>query len=1361
MNPNRFFIRIILAVSLAATTLPMMPARLALAANTCTVTVPADTGVTMGDSSQGIPFTVTNTGNDLSIDTVELEFDANVYDIGLSLVPPDNWQIDAIKQAGQGQTWVRYKSNDAVYNIAPGATQTFYVTLIGVSNSLFSSDPTDQIDTLDSRTFVRKGNTNFSCTWPTWPRKGLAVAVTAVPLSLPTGQALVVNAMITNRSSVSQANITGTLTYTGTGGITLVTGPAPGSLTLASGASASMVYTYTASADGAIVFTDRAGNASVTPQPAQSEVVYIGSWTAAAEINTLRVVSGQQVIVQMAVQNNTRPSIGNVVPTLTPTGTATMTLVSGPTPNKINSIPPGSSGTFEWTYRITGPTGATFAFSGYATDKDGRATNTSTSATGRVSKYSVSASPAQVPADSRNFSVAFTVYNNGGTPLDKVIFGFSPGWIPSESGSSGGYNGDWNKSSNNGTNKNTFTFSAGNVLPAGQSATFSIYFTYGPNPASDTSYDFITALYYGNNINSLQGGAEPSVLVTKFKVVLAANPASGIPAEGASTSTITAIVTQGGTPQADVTVQFQTTAGILSSGTAATDASGRAVVRLTAPISTQAITATVTGRYLTAYDTENVAFVGYTGPNPLYVGGTLNPMGGNPGDTVTIVLDAINLGTQPVTLTTASTVSFTDGTHGYTATLAAPVFIVAGARSQLTFVPAALDPNFTRGVYYPTLNSTGWITSSLVTRTYIRPVTDPFSVGIAALRASLSASPGLVNIGQLITVTMVVTNVGLSTANVITSSVLTLGGTGNAILVSGPSPASTLVLAAGSITTFTWTCTAANPGTLNWTGRAYGTDADAGLPIVSSLSTSNNVTAVLPAALSATFAVPAMASQGQTITVTLRVTDTGQATANSVTPGPLTIGGTGSAAYTSGPTPGIVAAVFGGSSTAFAWTYTAGNLGTVNWSGVVTGTDANSGRIVTATAASNNVIIQTPTALACALAAAPGSVGTGGIVLITMTVTNTGQATALTVNPSALTIGGTGGVGLVSGPSGALTTINGGASTRFTWSYQAAAAGTINWTGNAAGTDGNSGANVAAANCASNNVTVASAAFLVSSITAAPEAVGQSETVTVTMIVTNSGTNAANNVTPAALTLSAAALFPTLVSGPTPASTHIAAGSAAAFVWVYRSASNQTGRNTWTGNATGTDAVTGNPIGSLSTASNSAAVYAVVPDKTAQAPRLVGNVGPGEVVTYTIVVRNTGGGQANLQQVTDALPSGFVYNGDVSVLPAGCTFASKPSSGQTGTIIWLYNGACHLASGANATLVFTTTASGASGTFCNGVGLTVQGAVDAVTRSNLACVTVGWPEYLITAQAGSQTIRVRVRLAASGQPVILLWEFLP
>ncbi len=1329
---------------------------LAQGGRTCTITIAPDTYVTMGDGNAVLPFTVTNTSMFINtpIDTVTLEFDASIYDLSAGLNAPTGWKILS-KESGQGQTWISFSATGVGYVIAPGQSLTFFVPVIGRSNGQFPRAPNDQTDALQrKRTRVEGQGYTFSCgTLPSWPRKSLAVSVTPLPLSLGVGQNLRVEVQVSNRSSVLQNGIVPALGYAGSGQLTPVAGPVPPTLDLQAGTAGVVVYTYTAQASGDVMFTASATRgAFVTSGPATSARVWIGAWTARVALSSLAAVGGQEVKVWMYVQNNTMPSAGNVVPSLAFSGSATATLVRGPTPVKINSIPPGSIGTFEWVYRITGNPGDSFQFSGYATDKDGRTTNTDTSATGQITRYVVQPAPGRVASGSTNFAINFTVYNKGATPLSEVVFTIPPGWTVNENGSGGGYGGAWARDYNPG--KDTFTFTAptpGQVLPSGSSATFTLAFTQGPTVAVDTPYDFGTGLWYGN---SYQGGDTPVVLVTRYRVTLTANPTT-LPADGSSTMLLTARLTQNNQPIAGAWISFISTAGTLASPTALTDSNGYARVLLTAPISTVDIAAQATAWYLTAESYVNLTFTGFDNANPLYVGGTLAPSAGQPGESVSFSLDAVNLGTRDIALTTDTALHFSDGTRTYRATLSVPVSLPVDAQRTLVFSASTIDPAFTPGLYYPTLDFIGQVNAQEVV--LVRPVTDPFAVGAAALRASLQAAPALVVTGMNIAVTMVITNTGLNPALNIAPSALGLSGSGNATLLSGPVPAVWPVLLPGESASFSWTYRADAAGQVRWTGSASGTDGPGGFTVQSPPATSNTVTIARPATLSASFSGPGTASIGQTFTIELQVTNQGDVAANGISPTPPTLSGSGSATLLSGPDPASLPLLQPGESGTFRWTYQATGAGTVTWNGQVQGTDSVSGQALSANASPTSVTIQRPAALSCALVARPIIAPTGATLYVTMTVANTGDATAVAVVPSPLAISGSGGVELIDGPIGAPLTIPGQSSGLIVWRYRGLTAGNLRWHGWASGQDGNTGASISSPLCDSNWSALYPAPYLESSLSASPDGVGLGETVTVWMRVQNVGQEQAFNVTPSALTLSSPPLF-TLTGGPNPPSVaSLDPGDSITFTWSYRASNAQTGVNRWSGYASGTDQAGWITFRSATTSSNDVTVYDLVPEKTAQTA-ISGQVQPGETFVYLIRLRNTSAQTIRIIELRDILPIGIGY---VETITATVTPDPPTVNGQTVTWTWDHQPQIpNIPPGSSFVLTFRArVAPNQSGIFCNTIAVTRQGGL-ATTRGSLACLEVGYPEFFITTSAGQQRIRVRVRLE-HGQLTILSWEYLP
>jgi M6 family metalloprotease-like protein len=351
----------------------------------------------------------------------------------------------------------------------------------------------------------------------------------------------------------------------------------------------------------------------------------------------------------------------------------------------------------------------------------------------------------------------------------------------------------------------------------------------------------------------------------------------------------------------------------------------------------------------------------------------------------------------------------------------------------------------------------------------------------AALLSSLSASPTQVSSGQQINVTMAVENVGGTQTDNVTPSALTVNtsGTASATYLSGPNPASATITA-GSTQNFTWAYVAnsgASGGTVTFTGNASGTENGTGNPISSSASTSNTVTIQVPASLNASLNTNlAVISSGQSVTVNMVVSNTGQATANGVTPSALSMSttGTASATYVNGPAPGS-SNISGGTSITFSWTYT-GNSGasggTVTFSGNASGTDAKSGNTVVSNTPSATITVQTPANLVSSLVASPASVFLGNTITVSMIVQNIGQAGANNVTPSALTISGDGIIDFLLGPVPASVTIPGLSSQTFTWTFKAMGIGIVAFSGNASGTDTNSGLTVTSPLTTSNIVVI-------------------------------------------------------------------------------------------------------------------------------------------------------------------------------------------------------------------------------------------------------------------------------------------------
>lgn len=409
-------------------------------------------------------------------------------------------------------------------------------------------------------------------------------------------------------------------------------------------------------------------------------------------------------------------SLGTVTPSLSVLGTATATLVSGPTPAYIDSLSPGESGQFQWVYRITGSSGQTYQFQGSATALGSITSNTALSETGSISLFSITTSPDSIPTGSTNVTLSFTIYNNSASQIRYVYaYFFSSTWggfYQNASVTCSDGNNNWSRSSI-GAPFYGVRFTASNTasrLTTGENCTFNINFSAVPAVTADTDYTFAFDLY--NNVNAFVTTLQGTFTITAYTLTLGHAPSGPLNADGTSEYTMTATLTAAGSPLSGKTVVFSATAGTLSAATAVTNASGQAVVTLTAPVSQTDISSKVTVTYIKSKATDTVQFTGVIGPNMQYVGGTLDPMTVCTGNSYTFTLEARNDGTSAMNLTTSSYFTFTDGSNTFTAYLDSPATVNTGATAALSFGSptsagggggVTIDSSFTAGSYPPML----------------------------------------------------------------------------------------------------------------------------------------------------------------------------------------------------------------------------------------------------------------------------------------------------------------------------------------------------------------------------------------------------------------------------------------------------------------------------------------------------------------------------------------------------------------------------------------------------------------------------------------------------------------------------------
>ncbi|MGA3060664.1 MAG: hypothetical protein ABSD92_09880 [Candidatus Bathyarchaeia archaeon] len=415
----------------------------------------------------------------------------------------------------------------------------------------------------------------------------------------------------------------------------------------------------------------------------------------------------------------------------------------------------------------------------------------------------------------------------------------------------------------------------------------------------------------------------------------------------------------------------------------------------------------------------------------------------------------------------SATLTNPSGTPAYTITSTNPVVQTVGT-SDVVFSWTVTAPSSARAAAAFTLSATatGYNTGSgSLSVTTV-------AAALLSSSSSISVSPASVNIGGTITVTMTVHNSGTASANAVAPSSLTLGGTGSATYVSGPSPASATISGSGGSQNFVWTYTAATAGTVTFQGSASGTDQYSGSVVSTGALTPASTTVNPPVISVGSVAINSPSgsaggtvSTGETFVVDAKVSISYGSTSVSST---LTL--PSGYSFTGGSTA-TESATVGTSNVDFTWTVLAPSSASASTPFPI------SAKATGYTAGSSNSLSVTTVAAASLVSgssiSASGPVNVGGTITVTMTVHNSGSAAANTVVPSSLTLSGTGSATLASGPTPtSISSIDSGASPTFIWTYTATSAGSLTFSGSASGSDAYSGSGVATGTLTSSAVTV-------------------------------------------------------------------------------------------------------------------------------------------------------------------------------------------------------------------------------------------------------------------------------------------------
>mgnify|MGYP000054496389 CR=1 FL=1 len=606
-----------------------------------------------------------------------------------------------------------YSGINCVYT-TPGLNPGQYdIFEIYVSGPNFGAIPSFSADVTDSVTLQVKGSLSTCSPFPgmsppSWRRHALdnGLMLWATPLRVKSGDIILVEMEVANRSTSTQNGITPVLTPNGP--VEHISGPEPSSLNLSPNTYGRFVWQYRATGDGNIWFKGYAVNSSASSISNPSDTVR------AYELSTYTYVKSpvrlnEKTEIWVMVYRYGEVSAGMLFPSVSISGNLTGSL-SSPSPVSYPAVPTG--GAISFLYEYTPSSGSQGTFTGGAAAFSPSTINALSSDDDLIisgTQYITAEPDITLPGD--NLPITWTV----SFPTTVCIFyvHHNPEFTYITGSASGGWNGySWNVYES----PEGVTFVAPSYplpdlcLPAGETGHFTLRYNIPPVP-SETVY-LLPAYLPEYEVSGLD-----SIIVLNKKLSISKN-FSTLLADGNSRGEITVKLTDYlGNPLEERGLAFFTNRGMLLSHSGITDSNGEVKINIVSPFSPSSLTGTVLAAY--KYDPRNwgmeegfvvpitVPFNGYSGGNILYVGGTLFPRVCTKGTTLSFSADFINLGDSPKTLTTPTTFSFTDGSHTYQAGITGSISFNPGERKSISFAYAHVDPNFVDGLYMPVFNYTG------------------------------------------------------------------------------------------------------------------------------------------------------------------------------------------------------------------------------------------------------------------------------------------------------------------------------------------------------------------------------------------------------------------------------------------------------------------------------------------------------------------------------------------------------------------------------------------------------------------------------------------------------------------------------
>ncbi len=637
-------------------------------------------------------------------------------------------------------------------------------------------------------------------------------------------------------------------------------------------------------------------------------------------------------------------------------------------------------------------------------------------------------------------------------------------------------------------------------------------------------------------------------------------------------------------------------------------------------------------------------------------------------EVVTIVVTTTNTGGRDA-LSVAPLLTAVSGSTTFTTILgpvpAGAVTLVGGASRSWTWSATVAGA----GTAYFSLTVSGYDTcgGALVTGTrYASAVTGHR----ADMVGDMWRTGSVFGIGDLMGLTLTVTNNGIASALVNSVSV-TLFQVGGPILTpAGDVVRGTGPLAAGASGIMSWTFTATSAGAVNLVEQAGWVDALFGFAKPGN-SGGDSVTVYSQARFQSAISVsPSPSSVGQVFTVRLTVTNVGAFAATGVIPSLDVNTGSGILTAKGVASPAGPVVIGAGLSQSFAWTFTSTGAGIIAFTATAQGTDASPLGYVARASQGWGGFVQTPPVLRGQIVLTPTTIEVGQNVVMALTVTNSGQATAYGVQ-NKMNDFGTATVFMTAGPFPAWSsTLAGGQTILYTATAVGVTVGTFWNSATVWGYDGNSGATIYSTPFTSNAITVLQAPILTVALSAYRKGVGPQthigQSFLVTATVYNTGGITANNVAPQPSLITAGTGTAVQIAGPSPATpvASIAPGAFAVFSWTLTG--QAPGALVLATTVTGVSAFSGNTISSGLAVSNGMVVSRLLTSSLTINP---GSINGGQVATAAMTITNTG---ADI--VAAIKPYLFIAPGTSATSGAASNTNFLLNPGESQTVTWALSG---------------------------------------------------------------------------------------